>query len=64
MMMELQNEKEVSRENDLKVKLKQIASQNTEVVICPYCGADNILTSKVGTCKFCRKKISKLEKEN
>ena len=48
---------EISRKNDLIMKEKREIAKNTNVVICPYCGADNILTEKVGTCKFCRRKI-------
>ena len=48
---------EISRKNDLIMKEKREIAKNTNIVICPYCGADNMLTEKVGTCKFCRRKI-------
>ncbi len=48
---------EISRKNDLIMKEKREIAKNTNVVICPYCGADNMLTGKTGTCKFCRRKI-------
>lgn len=48
---------EVSKENDMKIKLKQEKAKNTQVVFCPHCGADNILTENVGNCKYCRRKI-------
>lgn len=48
---------EISRKNDLIMKEKREKALNTNVVICPYCGADNMLTSKNGTCKFCRRKL-------
>lgn len=48
---------EISEKNDLKMKEKTEKAKHTRVVRCPYCGADNMLTSEVGTCKYCRKKI-------
>lgn len=48
---------EISRKNDLIMKEKREIAKNTQVVICPYCGADNMFTSKNGTCKYCRRKI-------
>lgn len=48
---------EISRKNDLIMKEKREIAKNTSVVICPYCGADNMLTEKTGTCKYCRRKI-------
>lgn len=48
---------EISRKNDMIMKEKREIAKNTNVVICPYCGADNMLTEKTGTCKFCRRKI-------
>ena len=43
----------------LKEKIE--AAKNMTVVYCPHCGADNILTTNVGTCKYCR---SRLEVKN
>ena len=48
---------EISQKNDLIMKEKQEKAKNTRVVYCPYCGADNILISKNGTCKYCRRQI-------
>ena len=48
---------EISRKNDMIMKEKREIAKNTNVVICPYCGADNMLIGKTGTCKFCRRKI-------
>lgn len=48
---------EISQKNDLIMREKQEKAKNTHVVYCPYCGADNMLTAKTGTCKFCRRKI-------
>lgn len=48
---------EISKQNDMEIKLKQERAKNTHVVFCPYCGADNMLTEKVGNCKYCRRQI-------
>lgn len=48
---------EVSKQNDMEIKEKQEKAKNTRVVICPNCGADNIVTEKVGKCKYCRRTI-------
>lgn len=48
---------EISKKNDLIMKEKREKAKNTNVVICPYCGADNMLSTKTGICKFCRRKI-------
>ncbi len=52
-----QREAEISQKNDLIMKEKREKAKNTHVVYCPYCGSDNMLTEKTGTCKFCRRKI-------
>ena len=48
---------EISKENDLKIKIKQEKARHTSYVKCPHCGSDNLLGDKFGTCKFCRRKI-------
>lgn len=48
---------EIFQKNDLMMKEKQEKAKNTHVVNCPYCGADNLLTAKVGICKYCRRNI-------
>ena len=48
--------------NDLEMKEKREKAKNSRVVNCPYCGADNLIYNNVGTCKFCRKKITYQEK--
>ncbi len=48
---------EIRKENDMKMQEKREALKNTQVVHCPYCGADNMLTSNIGTCKYCRRRI-------
>lgn len=48
---------EISRQNDLIMQEKREIAKNTHMVKCPYCGANNVLTSKVGLCNFCRKSI-------
>ncbi len=53
---------EIDRKNDLEIKLKQERAKTTNVVYCPHCGADNILTEKVGECKFCRRQIENEER--
>ena len=50
-------EREISEKNDMKIKIKQEQAKNTRVVICSRCGADNMISEKTGTCKFCRSKI-------
>lgn len=52
-----QQNMEVSRKNDMEIKLKQEKAKNTHVVHCPYCGANNILSENIGHCQFCRRKI-------
>ena len=48
---------EISQKNDMIIKEKQEKAKNTHVVRCKYCGADNMLTENVGTCKYCRRNI-------
>ena len=48
----------LTAKNELKMKEKIEKSKNSHVVICPYCGADNLIYGNSGTCKYCRKKIS------
>ena len=48
---------EISRENDMKIKIKQEKAKNTSYVKCPYCGSDNLLGEKFGICEYCRRKI-------
>lgn len=54
---------EISQRNDLVMKEKRQKAENTKVVYCPYCGADNLLTSKTGICKYCRRQIITKESE-
>ena len=54
---DLKKDYEIRKENDLKMQEKREKAKNTHVVHCPYCGSDNMLTEKIGTCKFCRRKI-------
>lgn len=48
---------EISQKNDLLIKEKQQRSKDTRVVNCPNCGADNMLSTKTGKCKYCRSDI-------
>lgn len=50
-------EREVKEKNDLVMQEKREKAKNTHYVRCPYCGGDNMLTSKTGKCKFCRRAI-------
>ena len=42
------------KENDLKIKE---SAKTTQVVVCKKCGASNIITEKIGKCKYCRNTI-------
>lgn len=48
---------EMSKQNDMEIKLKQEKAKNTSYVKCPNCGSDNLLGEKFGTCSYCRRKI-------
>ena len=48
---------EYEKENDLKIKEKQERAKNTQVVVCKKCGGSNIITEKIGKCKYCRNTI-------
>ncbi len=48
---------EISRKNDMEIKIKQEKAKNTSYVECPNCGSDNLLGEKYGTCKYCRSKL-------
>lgn len=48
---------EISKQNDMEIKLRQEQAKNTSYVKCPKCGSDNILSDKFGTCKYCRSKL-------
>lgn len=50
-------DREIAKENDLEIKLKQERAKNTFYVKCPNCGSDNIISEKIGTCNYCRRKI-------
>lgn len=53
----IKQDEKISKENDLKIKMKQEHAKNTNYVKCPYCGSDNLLNDKFGTCQYCRRKI-------
>lgn len=48
---------EISKQNDMEIKIKQEKAKNTSYVKCPKCGSDNLLGDKFGTCKYCRSKL-------
>lgn len=50
-------DREIAKENDMEIKQKQERAKNTFYVKCPNCGSDNIISEKIGTCKYCRRKI-------
>lgn len=48
------------KENDMIIKERKEVAKNTSNIKCPYCGADNLITGKVGTCNYCRRKLENL----
>ena len=48
---------EISKQNDIEMKIKQEKAKNTSYVKCPNCGSDNLLERKFGTCKYCRREL-------
>lgn len=48
---------QIIKNNDLKIKIMKEKAKNTSYVKCPNCGADNLLSSKFGICKYCRSKL-------
>ena len=57
----IETEKEISKQNDIEIKLKQEKAKNTTYIKCTNCGSDNLINEKIGVCKYCR---SKLENKN
>lgn len=49
-----QMHREIAKENDYKMKLRKEEVENTRLVSCPSCGAENLLKNGVGRCKYCR----------
>lgn len=60
----IKQDEKISKENDLKIKIKQEHAKNTNYVKCPYCGSDNLLSDKFGTCQYCRRKIENKNYKN
>lgn len=54
---EEENDNKIKAKNDLIMQEKREKAKNTRVVKCPYCGADNILSTNVGKCSYCRKQL-------
>lgn len=48
---------EISKRNDMEIKMKQEKARNTSYVKCPNCGSDNLLSDKFGKCKYCRRDL-------
>jgi hypothetical protein len=59
---QVEQDREIDKENDLEMKQKQEAAKNFHVIHCPHCGADNIVTGNITTCKYCRKGLEVKEK--
>lgn len=49
---------EIKAQNDLKMQEKREKAKNTKYIKCPYCGADNLVSEKIGVCSYCRRKIT------
>lgn len=49
----------IKKENDLKIKEKQLRAKNNEVIICQKCGASNIISDNETRCSYCRNLLSK-----
>ena len=54
---EEENSYQIRKENDLEIQKMKEEVKNTHLVKCPSCGQDNMLTSKIGVCKSCRRKL-------
>ena len=54
---------EIIKQNDLLMKERKEQAQNTHLVTCASCGADTLLTSSVGTCKYCRRPLEYKEEK-
>lgn len=59
---DLQKDYEIREKNDLKMQEKREKSKNTHNVICPKCGANNLISSQTGKCKYCRNPLEYKEK--
>lgn len=51
-------QREIREKNDLIVKERREIANNTHLVHCSNCGADNTIVGKTGKCKYCRSEIS------
>ena len=54
---EEQRDREVKEKNDMIMRERKEIVDNMHTVKCPYCGGSNVLTSKIGSCKYCRKPL-------
>ena len=54
---EFKKDEEISKQNDMELKIKREKALSTAYVKCPYCGADNLISQKVGVCSYCRRKL-------
>ena len=53
-----QEQNRIREKNDLIVRERKEAAENTHLVCCPTCGLNNLIVGKVGKCKSCRNQIS------
>lgn len=58
----IETQKEIAKENDMKIREKQERAKNFHVVKCSHCGGLNKLTESTGKCKYCRNAIEYKEK--
>ncbi len=58
-----QQDLKIKAKNDLIMQEKREKAKNTTYIKCPYCGADNLISEKIGICNYCRRKITN-QKEN
>ena len=52
-----EKEYKMNKENNLKIKEKQMRSKTTNVMVCENCGASVIVTEKTAICPYCRSVI-------
>ncbi len=48
-----QEQREIREKNDLIVQERKEVANNTHLVTCRKCGADNTIVGKIGKCKYC-----------
>ncbi len=48
----------IEKENNFRVKEMEYKAQNSHVVTCPNCGANNTIVGDTGVCGYCRQSLS------